>query len=30
MALKAGLAHEVHRSEGRGPETAERLARMRK
>ena len=30
MSLKAGLAHEVHRSEGRGPETAERLARMRK
>ena len=30
MTLKAGLAHEVHRSEGRGPETAERLARMRK
>jgi len=30
MPLKAGLAHEVHRSEGRGPETAERLAGMRK
>lgn len=30
LTLKAGLAHEVHRSEGRGPETAERLARMRK
>jgi enoyl-CoA hydratase/carnithine racemase len=30
MSLKAGLAHEVHRSEGRGPETAARLARMRK
>ncbi len=30
MSLKAGLAHEVHRSEGRGPETAERLQRMRK
>jgi len=30
MPLKAGLAHEVHRSEGRGPETAERLQRMRK
>jgi enoyl-CoA hydratase/carnithine racemase len=30
MSLKAGLAHEVHRSEGRGSETAERLARMRK
>jgi enoyl-CoA hydratase/carnithine racemase len=30
LTLSAGLAHEVHRSEGRGPETAERLARMRK
>jgi len=30
MSLEAGLAHEIHRSEGRGPETAERLARMRK
>jgi len=30
MPLEAGLAHEIHRSEGRGPETAERLARMRK
>jgi enoyl-CoA hydratase/carnithine racemase len=30
MTLEAGLAHEIHRSEGRGPETAERLARMRK
>ena len=30
LPLKAGLAHEVHRSEGRGPETADRLARMRK
>ena len=30
LPLKAGLAHEVHRSEGRGPETAERLKRMRK
>jgi enoyl-CoA hydratase len=30
VPLKAGLAHEIHRSEGRGPETAERLARMRK
>lgn len=30
LPLKAGLAHEVHRSEGIGPETAERLARMRK
>jgi len=30
LTLKAGLAHEVHRSEGRGPETAARLARMRK
>ena len=30
MPLEAGLAHEIHRSEGRGPETAERLARARK
>jgi enoyl-CoA hydratase/carnithine racemase len=30
MSLTAGLAHEIHRSEGRGPETAERLAKMRK
>lgn len=30
LPLAAGLAHEIHRSEGRGPETAERLARMRK
>jgi len=30
LPLKAGLAHEIHRSEGRGSETAERLARMRK
>ena len=30
MTLEAGLAHEIHRSEGRGPETADRLARMRK
>ena len=30
MTLTAGLAHEIHRSEGRGPETAARLARMRK
>lgn len=30
LPLKAGLAHEVHRSEGRGPETAQRLQRMRK
>jgi hypothetical protein len=30
MPLKAGLAHEVHRSEGMGPETRERLAAMRK
>jgi len=30
VPLKAGLAHEIHRSEGRGPETAGRLARMRK
>jgi enoyl-CoA hydratase/carnithine racemase len=30
MTLEAGLAHEIHRSEGRGPEMAERLKRMRK
>lgn len=30
LTLKAGLAHELHHSEGRGPEMAERLARMRK
>lgn len=30
LPLKAGLAHEIHRSEGRGPETADRLARLRK
>ncbi|MBI3675112.1 MAG: enoyl-CoA hydratase/isomerase family protein [Proteobacteria bacterium] len=30
MTLKAGLAHELHRSIGRGTEMAERLARMRK
>ncbi len=30
MTLKAGLAHELHRSVGRGTEIAERLARMRK
>ena len=30
MPLKAGLAHEVHRSEGMGPETKNRLAAMRK
>jgi enoyl-CoA hydratase len=30
MTLKAALAHELHRSEGRGPEMAERLKRMRK
>ena len=30
MSLKAGLSHELHRSEGRGTEMAERLARMRK
>jgi enoyl-CoA hydratase len=30
MTLEAGLAHEIHRSEGRGPEMAERLQRMRK
>jgi len=30
MSLKAALAHELHRSEGRGPEMVERLKRMRK
>lgn len=30
MNVKAGLAHELHRSIGRGTEMAERLARMRK
>ena len=30
MSMAAGLAHELHRSEGRGPEMAERLMRMRK
>jgi enoyl-CoA hydratase/carnithine racemase len=30
MPMKMGLAHEVHRSEGLGPETRERLVRMRK
>ncbi len=30
LPLKMGLAHEVHRSEGLGPETQARLARMRK
>jgi len=30
MSLKAGLAHEVHRSEGLGPETQKRLQQMRK
>lgn len=30
MPIKMGLAHEVHRSEGLGPETQDRLARMRK
>jgi enoyl-CoA hydratase len=30
MSMSAGLAHELHRSEGRGPEMAERLKRMRK
>lgn len=30
LTLEAGLAHELHRSEGRGPEMAERLKRMRK
>lgn len=30
MSLEAGLAHEIYKSEGRGPEMAERLKRMRK
>ena len=30
MTLEAGLAHELHRSEGRGQEMGERLARVRK
>jgi enoyl-CoA hydratase len=30
MNVKAGLAHELHRSIGRGTEMAERLAKMRK
>ena len=30
LTLEAGLAHELHRSEGRGPEMAERLKRLRK
>jgi enoyl-CoA hydratase len=30
MTVKAGLAHELHRSVGRGAEMGERLARMRK
>ena len=30
LPLRAGLAHEIHRSEGRGTETAARLAKMRK
>jgi enoyl-CoA hydratase/carnithine racemase len=30
LPLRAGLAHEIHRSEGRGSETAARLAKMRK
>jgi hypothetical protein len=30
MTLEAGLAHEIHRSEGRGPEMTERLQRLRK
>jgi enoyl-CoA hydratase/carnithine racemase len=30
MTLKAGIAWELHHTEGRGPEMAERIARMRK
>lgn len=30
MTLEAGLAHEIYKSEGRGPEMAERLQRRRK
>jgi len=30
LTLEAGIAHELHRSEGRGPEMAARIARMRK
>jgi enoyl-CoA hydratase/carnithine racemase len=30
MTLEAGLAHEIHRSEGRGPEMTDRLQRLRK
>jgi enoyl-CoA hydratase len=30
MTLAAGLAHEVYKSEGRGPEMVERLQRLRK
>ncbi len=30
MTLSAGIAHELHRTEGRGTEMAERLQRMRK
>jgi enoyl-CoA hydratase len=30
MTLEAGLAHEIYKSEGRGPEMAERLKRLRK
>ena len=30
MTLEAGLAHEIYKSEGRGPEMAERLQRLRK
>lgn len=30
MTLGAGLAYELHHNEGRGPEMAERLARLRK
>ena len=30
MTLEAGIAWELHHSEGRGPEMHERLARLRK
>ena len=30
LHVAAALAHELHRSEGRGPEMVERLKRMRK
>jgi hypothetical protein len=30
MTLRAGVAWELHHSEGRGPQMEERIARMRK